>query len=356
MLIEDTQDVRESTAEILALANYEVETAENGKTGVKKVMDFKPDLIICDIMMPDLDGYGVLHVLSQKPETASIPFIFLTARSEKSDMRKGMNKGADDYLTKPFEEVELLDAIETRFKKNELLKVEFTKNCQGLDQFLDDITDYEDLRNLSNHRKLRRYKPKTYIYMEGNPAYFAYFIQSGKVKVFKANRSGKEYVSGIFGEGDFIGYKALIGTGSEYSESAIVLEEAGIWAVPKEDFTKLLYANKSVSNKFINLLSNNLKDREEELIRMAYDSVRKRVARKLLELYEKEGAACSADSDVVRIEISREDLAGMIGSAKETVIRAISDFRDEGLISSNKKDITILNKDQLASISSSTYL
>lgn len=117
VLIEDNADVRETTADILELANYEVITAESGKLGIEKATEHQPDLIICDIMMPGLDGYGVLHILSKKPETASIPFIFLTAKAEKDDVRKGMNLGADDYLTKPFEEMELLNAVESRLRK-----------------------------------------------------------------------------------------------------------------------------------------------------------------------------------------------------------------------------------------------
>jgi CheY-like chemotaxis protein len=93
LLIEDNTEVRENTAEILELADYTVFTAANGKIGVELAKREMPDLIICDIMMPELDGYGVLHVLSKNPATASIPFIFLTAKSEKDDFRKGMNLG-----------------------------------------------------------------------------------------------------------------------------------------------------------------------------------------------------------------------------------------------------------------------
>src|SRR5690349_3150357 len=97
LIIEDNKDVRENTAEILEMASYKVLQAENGKVGVDVAQNVKPDLIICDIMMPVLDGYGVIHLLNKNPETASIPFIFLTAKSERSDVRKGMEMGADDY-------------------------------------------------------------------------------------------------------------------------------------------------------------------------------------------------------------------------------------------------------------------
>ncbi len=101
LIIEDNEDIRENLAEILELAGYESFTAENGKIGVEIAEKLMPDLILCDVMMPVLDGFGVLSILNKKPQTADIPFIFLTAKAEKADFRYGMNLGADDYITKP---------------------------------------------------------------------------------------------------------------------------------------------------------------------------------------------------------------------------------------------------------------
>lgn len=117
LVIEDSNEIRENTAEILELAGYKALTAENGKVGVQVALSEHPDLIICDIMMPVLDGYGVLHLLNKNESTRNIPFIFLSAKTERSDLRKGMEMGADDYITKPFEEIELLNAVEVRLKK-----------------------------------------------------------------------------------------------------------------------------------------------------------------------------------------------------------------------------------------------
>lgn len=130
LIIEDNEEVRENTAEIIELSNYEVITAADGKAGVEKALAELPDLIICDIMMPVLDGYGVYHLLSKHDETASIPFIFLTAKSEKADFRRGMQMGADDYLTKPFEGIELLNAIEVRLKKSEKIRQQYSVPMQ----------------------------------------------------------------------------------------------------------------------------------------------------------------------------------------------------------------------------------
>ncbi len=114
-MIEDNKDVRENTAEILQLAGYNVITGDNGKEGVELAQIETPDIIICDIMMPILDGHGVLQILSKDPETAAIPFIFLTAKAKRSDFKKGMEMGAVDYLTKPFDDFELMKAIEKCF-------------------------------------------------------------------------------------------------------------------------------------------------------------------------------------------------------------------------------------------------
>ena len=140
LLIEDSHEVRENTAEILELANYKVIQAENGKVGVEIASANHIDLMICDIMMPILDGYGVIHLLSKNPKTASIPFIFLTAKSERGDFRKGMEMGADDYITKPFDDIELLRAVESRLKKAEALKSEYSRDEAGINTFLDEVS------------------------------------------------------------------------------------------------------------------------------------------------------------------------------------------------------------------------
>ncbi|MGI4744087.1 MAG: response regulator transcription factor, partial [Janthinobacterium lividum] len=96
LLIEDHDFIRENTAELLELAGYAVLTAENGKLGVEQALATRPDLVLCDIMMPVLDGYGVLQIFNQHPQLAGIPFIFLTAKTERADLRRGMELGADD--------------------------------------------------------------------------------------------------------------------------------------------------------------------------------------------------------------------------------------------------------------------
>ncbi len=343
LLIEDNKDIRDNTAEILALAQYNVIVAENGKIGVELALKEKPDIIVCDIMMPVLDGHGVLHLLSKNEETSNIPFIFLTANSEKSDFRKGMDMGADDYLTKPFNDVELLNAIETRLKKNDAMKKEFTKNIHGINEFLDKAKGIESLKKLSEERDIRFYKKKEDVYKEGGYPKGVYFVVKGKVKSFHTNDFGKDLITELHKEGDFFGYVSLL-QNEKYTGTATALEDAEIYMIPKEDFLTLIHKNAEVSKKFIEMLSNDVAETQKKLIHLAYDSVRKRVAEALVELsdkYKKE------DEQQFSINIGREDLANLVGTATETVIRALTDFKMEKHIDTDGSNITILNYKKL---------
>lgn len=117
LVIEDNPALRENTAELLELSEFEVVTAANGLQGVEMAMEHGPDLIICDIMMPELDGFGVLQCLQNSEKCRQIPFIFLTAKTEKAEVQTGLARGADEYLTKPFDDSELLRAVERQLAR-----------------------------------------------------------------------------------------------------------------------------------------------------------------------------------------------------------------------------------------------
>jgi len=343
LLIEDNTDVRENIAEILELANYAVVQAENGKLGVEFAQQRKPDLIICDIMMPVLDGYGVIHLLNKNPETASIPFIFLTAKSERGDFRKGMEMGADDYITKPFDDVELLRAVESRLKRSEMLKAEFSKNMEGLNKFFDEIKEIDALKKLSSERRLKAYKKKEIIFSEGNSPNYLYFLSKGKIKTFKAHEYGKELITTLHKEGDFFGYLALLEEGS-YKDTAEALEDSEVCLIPKEDFFALIYNNMAVMKKFIRILSDNIAEKEDQLVNLAYSSVRKRVAEALVQL---QNLYDTKKDKSFSISISREDLANIVGTATESLIRTLSDFKGEKLLEIKGSNITIIDPDKL---------
>lgn len=121
LVIEDEPEMRRNITTILRLEGFQPVAAENGRIGVSTAIKEKPDLVLCDVMMPELDGYGVIKELHNDPATMNIPFIFLTAKGERTDIRGGMNLGADDYLTKPVDKADLLRAINTRLSRAEQL-------------------------------------------------------------------------------------------------------------------------------------------------------------------------------------------------------------------------------------------
>ncbi|MFM7714256.1 MAG: response regulator, partial [Microcystis sp.] len=205
LLIEDNRDLRENTKEILELANYQVAAVSNGKEGIEEALRTPPDLILCDILMPELDGYGVLHSLQKNDSIRNIPFIFLTAKTEPMDFRKGMELGADDYIAKPFGITDLLTAVESRLKKMERLREEITHSVQqsSAESALGS-TDPDLL--LTENRDTNFYKKKQVIYTEGNRPTKVFYVVKGKVKTSKRNDEGKELVLAVYHEDDFFGY------------------------------------------------------------------------------------------------------------------------------------------------------
>jgi CRP/FNR family transcriptional regulator, cyclic AMP receptor protein len=343
LLIEDNPEVRENTAEILELANYSVQTAENGKIGVEMALASPPDLIICDVMMPVLDGYGVLHLVQKNDSLKNIPFIFLTAKAERGDFRKGMELGADDYVTKPFSDTELLTAVEGRLKKLDMLKKEYAASAAGVQEMLEDFGGKNAMANLTKDRDTNTYLKKQVIYSEGNHPTRLYYIVKGKVKTFKMNDFGKELTVGLYNEGDFLGYTALL-EGTAYRDTAEAMEPAELAIIPRDEFDKLVHNNREVTRKFIQLLAKNVAEKEEQLLKLAYNSLRKRVADALLVLqhkYKKEG------DDNFSLQISREDLANIAGTATESLIRTLSDFKNEKLVDIKGNQILILNEKKL---------
>ena len=330
LIIEDNQDVRENTAEILELANYEVCTAEDGEKGVALAKLIQPDVIICDIMMPEMNGYDVLLYLNKDKKTAGIPFIFLTAKTERTDVRKGMNLGADDYLTKPFEESELLDAVASRIKKYSFLKKEFSRDIEGVNQFFNEVSENAGMESLSNNRNVVPFNKKDILFMEGDAAHTLYFIQKGSIKTHKTTESGKSLVTGLFGPGQFVGQLSLLTNSGTYGDTATVLEQADVFDIPKSDFTTLLFKDKLISNKFIKMISNDLIDLQEQLVDMAFSSVRQRLAKVLMDLSKNDTLHNSKNKG---INISREDLASLIGTVNETAIRMLTNFKEEKLLS-----------------------
>ncbi len=343
LIIEDNEDIRSNTAEILELSNYKVTVAENGKTGVSKALENLPDLVICDIMMPELDGYGVLHALQRNDATKNIPFIFLTAKAERTDMRKAMDMGADDYLTKPFDGTELLNAVGSRLKKTELLKQDIQPGIHGVRRLLETASGKSELQELTENRNVNRYKKKQIIYSEGNHPTCLYYVLRGKVKAFKINDEGKELVTELFSAGDFVGHIALL-ENATYKDTAETLEGTDMAVIPREDFNELIDRNQQIARKFIQLLAKNVSEKENQLLNLAYNSLRKKVANALLMIQDKYR---KDKEESFTIDISRENLATVAGTATESLIRTLGDFKNEKLIEIREGKISILNQPKL---------
>jgi len=345
LIIEDNLEIREGTAEILELTgSYNVLTAENGRIGVDLALKHVPDLILCDIMMPELDGYGVLYMLSKQESTMHIPFIFLTAKSERVDMRKAMEMGADDYLVKPFDDIELLNSIESRLRKRDSLQSVLEKplvlNLSEEDQHI-------LLNDLVKEARVKVYKKKQLIYEDGDSPIYVYYLVKGKVRTFLYYQDGRELSTNIHTDGQFFGYESIL-LNEGYTESASALEDTEVALIPKEKFFELMFNKPVIATKFIKLLSGNVKEKEEQMLGFAYDSVRKRVANTLVHVASK--TIESPNQDEVVIRISRDDLAALAGTANETISRMLADFKDEKLIIKEGNAIRIYSIEKLKNI------
>lgn len=343
LIIEDNEEVRENIAEIIQLSGYEVITAENGKAGAERALSEKPDLVICDIMMPVLDGYGVLHLLNKHEETAGTPFIFLTAKSERGDLRKGMEMGADDYITKPFDGIELLNAVESRLKKLEHLRRTFEHDSKGVNDFIDSASRLGNISLTSDEREICHYPKKHLLYAEGHRPKFVYYVVGGKVKAYLVNEDGKEFITHVYGSGDFFGYLSIL-EDTNYKDNAQVIDDADLMLIPRQDFLNLILSDLRISGQFIRMIAHNTVSDEENLLNLAYNSLRKKVSFGLLKLMGKYKTDKQAP---IELDISRENMASTIGVATESLIRTLGDFKSERLIDIQNGKVVIINEKKL---------
>ena len=345
LIIDDHDDIRENIAEILSLGGYQTITAENGKKGVELALKEHPDLIVCDIMMPELDGYGVLHLLRKNAETEHTPFIFLTAKTERGDFRKGMEMGADDYITKPFDDIELLNAIEMRLKKYDIIQGKYTPGEKGVNELLKDLRVSGLLNMKLDDYETEELSKKQSLYQEGKRPKYLYYLKKGKIKASRIHEDGKEYITNLYAAGDFIGYLPMLENKS-YEDNADVLEDAEIIMIPRDEFLETIFGDMNLATRFIKLIARDVEEKEERLLNLAYGSLRKRVAKALLDIHGKFNKNGNGDA----IDISREDIAHYVGTATESLIRTLSDFKSEKLIEIREGKIRISNADKLKNL------
>lgn len=343
LLVEDDTSLRENIEELLDLSGFRVFSTPNGKMAHEIAKRETPDIVLCDIMMSEVDGYEVLEQFSSFDATRHIPFIFVSAKTERNDIRKGMDLGADDYLTKPFEEAELLNAIHTRLEKATQLESIFSKRNEQDKQH--DIRSLNELKNFfDDHGQQFCFKKDETIYTMGEHSNMVYLILKGVVKCCGLDEEGKELITSVYSEDDFLGFTSLT-ENLPYREYAIAIEDVELAGISKAHVKSILEDNQSVSLELLNVMAEDLAHIKKQLLQMAYSSVRKKTAQTLL-LYSqtmnkgKEGP----------LRIARSDLAGVAGIATESLIRTLSDFKNEGLIAIENRNIRVLDKEALSQV------
>tara|TARA_R110002050_G_scaffold286468_3_gene437007 strand:+ start:89966 stop:91018 length:1053 start_codon:yes stop_codon:yes gene_type:complete len=336
LLIEDDRALRENTEELLELSGYAVTTAPNGKIGIERAKEQLPDIIICDIMMPEVDGYGVLEDLSTDEKTKHIPFIFLSAKTEHKEIRKGMDMGADDYLTKPFEEEDLISAVESRLAKSALLTRMMQEGSTNPESSKEDMRTLNELKNFfDDNGDIVNCSQGKVIYKEGSHSNMIYLILKGVVKCHTMDQDGKELITSLYRADDFLGFTSFLNN-IPYQESATSIEDTELAGISKEDLKQILEKNHNISLELMELFSDNITEIKSQLLQMAYSSVRKKTAQTLLQFAEVMNKKTEDP-----IKISRNDLASVAGIATESLIRTLSGFKKEGLIAIEGRNIRI---------------
>lgn len=334
LLIEDDVALRENTAELLELSGYTLETAANGRIGIQKAKSNPPDIIICDIMMPEMDGYSVLQEMIKEERTKHIPFIFLSAKTEHKEIRKGMDLGADDYITKPFEEEELLSAIESRLAKAKILAKQIAQ--PKIEE--DEVRNLNQLKNYFwDEGEELSFKKGEPIYEKGDRSNHVFLILKGVVKTHTMDANGKELITGLYKADDFLGFTSFE-ENLPYTETATAVEHVEVTAISKMQVRDVLMNNREVSLELVNLLTDNLSEIKEQLIQMAYSSVRKKTASTILQFVE---IMDTKPDEPIRI--MRSDLATTAGIATESLIRTLSYFKKNKLIEIEGRDIRVLD-------------
>lgn len=338
LVIDDQASVRENIAELLELAGHKVIQAENGIEGIKLAKQHLPDMILCDIMMPELDGYSVAEVLGRQKETEAIPLIFLTAKAEKEDFRKGLERGAVDYLTKPFESVQLLDTVEMRLNKLRLKKP-VNAGEAAWNNWRESMLggNNTSLSGKQLHHKV--FEKHDEIYLEGDQSEEVYFILSGGVRLERMNSRGKKICIDVKREGGFFRWSPGFQNGNHIN-SAVAVEHSEVYRIPQSEFLPMFSEQPELA---VHLLSNILKENDKIgtfAISMAYGSARENTARALLHFYEE------IDGEFV-VRLSRDDLANSVGMAPESISRTLAKFKSEGAIETHGRNIHLLDVDYL---------
>lgn len=341
LLIEDNTAMRENIEELLELNGYSVLTAQNGKAGVELALREIPDLVICDILMPVLDGYGVLYLLSKNNSTASIPFLFLTAKTEMADFQKAIGMGADDYIAKPFDDVDLLHVVSKRLKRSDLVRTAFGRDEPGIRAFIHSAREYIDANIGLEEVTTKQFTERQLLFSEGDQPLYAYFLVMGSAQSFLINELGDKFITNAHAAGTFIGYLAIL-EHTCHRDNAETREGSNLLLIPEAVFSQLLSYDNLVAKQFIRLLAGNDLEKQERIMNLSYLLLRNRVADGIIKM--------KSLKEPIHTESIQAFLSRQIKMGKENVIRILSDFKMENIIDLRQGEIIILQERKLAGI------
>ncbi|WP_164108723.1 MULTISPECIES: cyclic nucleotide-binding domain-containing protein [Sphingobacterium] len=344
LIIENNPELLGKYSDILRNSGYQVTIALNSDLGINLAISELPNLILCNTVLSNIDGFGVLSVLSKNPLTSKIPFVFLNSQSTPDIIKKGIAWGADDFVTKPFHGNQLIRAVEARINKNKdhswasLPIIESNSNHRHKGKGMERLID------LISQCKIRHVKKKQTLYYESDHSQWLYLLVEGCIKTLKLTADGRQMITGLYKPKSFIGLDTLL-LDEPWPESAEATQNSSLYFISKSAIIDLLNEHVELNQHFIKILSANLHEKEDQLIELAYESVRKRLAQVLVRL----------NKDTIpidQIDICRDELAGLAGIATETVSRILTDFKERGLIERNGSQIQIIDLDGLIKMKS----
>lgn len=335
LIIENNSELQSRYTNVLQEDGYNCFTASDGRMGVDVAIANMPALILCNISLPYIDGFGVLAVLSSNPNTVNIPFIFISTNARLSLLRKGMEMGADDFITQPFSDEQLIRAVNARFSK---LKNR-SKTGKAKHHNLEQCDGFKKLNEIVYKGQPRKLKKGQVLYYEGDTLQGLYFVENGCIKTTKLNADGRQLITNLYKAKSFIGIENLL-LEEPVKERAETTDLSSIYFVTRQTVVDLLNEDIDLNKLFIKILSLNLGQKNDQLLELAYEPVRKRISKTLIRL-----AKNSHSANI--IDISRDELAGLVGTATETVSRILTDFKEKGLITRTPGLIHIPDLDKL---------
>lgn len=342
LIIENNSDLLNRYSSTLQNAGYEVITSLNSDVGINLAINIKPHLVLCNPQLDDMDGFEVLSKLTKNPLTTQIPIIFIKPTSTSDEIKYGIQYGADDFITNPFQSNQLIRSVEARINRdNDHNSVQLPLNKLHTNS-LPTVKSLERLHELIAQSKVRHLKKKQTLYFEGDYSQWLYYLVEGSIKTLKLTNDGRELIMGLYKPKSFIGLDSLL-LDEAFNHTAEATMNSSLYFISKSAVLELMNEHVELNQHFLRILSTTIHEKEDKLVELAYESVKKRLAKALIRLVRD-----SVPIDI--IDISRDELAGLAGVATETVSRILTDFKEKGLIERNGSQIQILDLEGLMDI------